>query len=265
VTATIDQLVAKSMQLTGAGVLFVAPCRYCGPGPGVLLMQAKDGGLWDLPSYDVAPDANLDSPAILGDVLISRCKEEFQPVLGEKYADHCWTSPDFAVTCTSNHPRATVALENFLAENGGLHSQGENQMEDRSQFTAAQAKADRVARAYGDADGAPPFMNGESRRGYRIRLLSPFLKHSKVYKDVDPNNVQDETAFTAMEDAIYADAAVALRDPATFKPGELRAIVTRDQSGREITKYIGQDGACWDRFNPPIRHVGRFNVPGSAA
>jgi hypothetical protein len=257
--SALDSILAKVRELNGAAVLFVAPCRYCGPGPGVLLMQAKDG-MWELPSYEVAPDSILDAPAIFGDVLISRC-EEFQPVLGERYDDHCWTSPEFAVGCAANHPSATAALKEFLASSGDHKATGEKVMDSAKDFIDAQAKADRVFRAYGDS--APAALNGESLNDYRCRLARTFQSHSKQFKSADLSKLGDAHVLTAIEDAIYADASAALHDPATFKAGELRPIITRDPSGREITKYIGQDGACWDQFNPPIRHVRRIITPGS--
>jgi hypothetical protein len=261
VSATIDQILAASMRFNGAGVLFVARCRYCGPGPGVLLMQAKDNGMWELPSSDVAPDVDLTESAVLGDVLINRC-HEFQPVLGEKYGDHCWTSPEFAVACTSNHPSATAAIQRFLADRDSQSTPGEDQMEDRSQFTAAQAKAHAVAQMYGDS--APANLQGERLQDYRVRLVSQYQKHSRTFKDANLARIGDAATLTAVENQIYADAAAALHDPSTFRPGELRAVVMMDGANRPITKYIGHEGACWDQFNPPVRHVRRFNTAGRA-
>jgi hypothetical protein len=245
----LDAILARVRELNGAGVLFVAPCRYCGPGPGVLLMQAKDSGMWELPSYEVAPDSILDAPAIFGDVLISRC-EAFQPVLGERYDDHCWTNPEFAVGCAANHPTATAAIQQFLAAQGDSQS-GDDRMEDRTQFTAAQQKADSVYRMFGDS--APASLQGERLHDYRVRLVSQYQKHSKSFKNAKLSLIDDPATMTALENQIYADAAAALSDPSTFQPGELRAVVTMDSANRPITRYIGDPNSCWDRFNPPIR------------
>lgn len=136
-------------------------------------------------------------------------------------------------------------------------------MDSRKDFLDAQTKAERVAQAFGDAEGAPSFMNGESRRDYRIRLLSKYISHSKSYKNVDLNNVKDETAFTAIEDGIYADGMRAAHDPST-RPGQMWPVRTRDASGREMTKYEGDIRAFMDQFNPPIRHVTRFMTSGRA-
>jgi len=134
-------------------------------------------------------------------------------------------------------------------------------MEDRSQFTAAQQKAQAVAQMYGDS--APGPLQGERLIDYRARLATPFQRHSKSFKNAKLSLITDPATLTALEDQIFADAMQALHDPATFKPGELRAVVHNDGAGRPITKYIGDPNACWDQFNPPIRHVRRIMVPGS--
>ena len=130
----------------------------------------------------------------------------------------------------------------------------------------AQLKAQRVYQAFGDSEGAPGQLNGESVTDYRIRLLSVFQKHSKSYKDANLSKVAiaDMSVFNTIEDVIYADAVSAAHDPANFKPGVLIPQKITDSAGRTITKYIGDDGACWNQFNPPIRHVRRINTPGSA-
>jgi hypothetical protein len=130
----------------------------------------------------------------------------------------------------------------------------------RSEFVAAQSRADSVMRAIGDAAGAPSFMNGERLIDYRARLLKPLQKHSAKFRNVDLSKVGDPVALSVVEDSIFADAVAALRDPATFQPGEMRAVVTVDPSGRPITRYVGHPSACWDRFAPGVRHITRFNT-----
>jgi hypothetical protein len=95
-------------------------------------------------------------------------------------------------------------------------------------------------------------------------LLSRYQKYSKQFKDADLAKIGDETAFTAIEDSIYADAMHEARHPTTsLRPGELRPVIIKDGAGREMRGYAGHDGACWDRFNPPIRHVRRILTPGT--
>jgi hypothetical protein len=133
-------------------------------------------------------------------------------------------------------------------------------MESRSEFTAAQQKAEAVARLFGDS--APGPLQGERLQDYRVRLVSQYQKHSKPFKDANLSRINDPATLTGVENQIFADASAALRDPSTFKPGELRAIVSVDASGRPITRYIGHAGACWDVFNQGVRHVTRFMTPG---
>jgi hypothetical protein len=134
----------------------------------------------------------------------------------------------------------------------------------RQRLVGFQSKAERVAQAFGDSRGADTFVNGEGERDYRVRLLSKYQSHSKAYKDADLSKVGDETVFTAIEDSIYADALHEATNPSVLKQGVLIPQKITDNAGRVITKYIGQDGACWDQFNPPIRHVRRIMTPGSA-
>jgi hypothetical protein len=272
---TLDQLVAKSMQLTGAPVLFVARHRIrfqsgCGVGrpqygERVLLIHPKDTHhvrTWGLPDADVVPEEYLDSAVPFGNVLIARCEAEFKPSIDEDKYDVTWTNAEFAVSCAGNHPDATAAIQQFLADSGTSEPPGDLKMDSRKDFVEAQSKADRIFRAYGDS--APSALNGESLIDYRCRLARQFQSHSKQFKGADLSKIGDSHVLTAIEDAIYADAAAALSDPNTFMAGELRAVRTRDPSGREITKYIGRDGACWDQFHPPIRHVTRIMTPGRA-
>jgi hypothetical protein len=128
----------------------------------------------------------------------------------------------------------------------------------RSEFVAAQSRADSAYRAIGDAAGAPPFMNSERLHGYRCRLLKPLQALSTKFKNSDLTRVIDPSAFDAIEAQIFADAATA-----TLKnEGPLHAVSTPDAAGRMITKYYGAPGSCWEKFNPPLRHVLRFNTAG---
>jgi hypothetical protein len=87
------------------------------------------------------------------------------------------------------------------------------------------------------------------------------LKHSKQFKGANLAKVHDPNAFEVVEQQIYADAMSEATHPTTFRPGELRAVATPDASGRTITRYFGDPGACWSQFNPPVRHVRRFMTP----
>lgn len=140
----------------------------------------------------------------------------------------------------------------------------------RQRMTGFQFKAERVAqafgdsvKAYGDSAHAPSPCLNESEVDYRVRLLSPFKKHSKAYKDSDLSKIQDAAAFASIEDAIYADAYAEASSPSKSTPGVLIPQRIRDAAGREITRYVGDPNACWDQFNPPLRHVRRILTPGA--
>ena len=186
-----DQVLDAASLYAGAGrgIMFVAkqPIDYQ-PGCGIgrptysnrfLMMHPKDAdnsGTWVLPTSaaEVMPaNAYVDQATE-----VVRCVE-FAPVLGEKYDDASWHHSDFVVGHPWAHPDAQRAVESFEREHNYFDqpSSGELSMESRSEFTAAQSKADRVARAFGDS--AEPPLQGESLLGYRVRLASQFQKHSK--------------------------------------------------------------------------------------
>jgi hypothetical protein len=263
VSGALDTILAKVMRLNGAPVLFAAHGRHCGPGPGVLLVHRAEADSWELPSLDdVVDDPSLEAAEPFGDCLLAHCDTQFEPK-----PEQCWVHADFALTCTVTSPRAVEAIKKYLADSGEpLQQQGAGFMESSVSPRDAQLKAQRVYQAFGDAEGAPGQLNGESETDYRIRLLSKFQKHSKSYKDANLSKVAiaDMSVFNTIEDLIYADAVSAAHDPANFKPGVLIPQRITDSAGRVMTKYIGDDGACWNQFNPPIRHIRKFNVSGSA-
>jgi hypothetical protein len=248
------------------GILFAGPGGvFAGPGPCVLLVHPTGmdhAGTWTLPdAADEVGDFWLDGPVPLGDALLARCDVQFTPTLTAKHDRHTWCTGEFARDFRHIiNPSAFALIEKFSAGEGAVQSTGESTMESRSEFTAAQAKADRVAQMFGDS--APPPLQGESLLNYRSRLASKYQAHSKAYKDSDLSKVGDPIALSMVEDAIYLDAAREAEHPThSLRPGELRPMVRLDGAGRPITKYAGNgDGACWDQFNPPQRFVRRFNL-----
>lgn len=250
----------------------------------VLLIRQR--GLPDEPPSDIwefPRVGDFDVPADLepwtDSVSIARVDSPFDPPLDA--ADYQWVSADFARTCppTVFDPAVPPALRRFDGDPLDLilarlsadsrNSQGDDSMDtstaSRSDFTAAQIKCDRVAHAFGDS--APPPLAGERLHDYRARLASLYQRFSKSFKNANLSRVGDPVALSAVEDAIYNDALAEAKHPtsASLKPGELRAVVTLDAANRPITRYVGGDGACWNQFNPPVRHVQRFNTSGRTA
>ena len=125
---------------------------------------------------------------------------------------------------------------------------------DRKSFVAAQMEASPVYKAFGIADGAPTWLNGETLDEYRVRLANEHKVHSKRWKDIDLSGMSGP-ALQNVVTQIFADAMVEARHPSTFEPGVLQEYYTHDQTGRRITRFRGDPGACWDQFKSPTRQV----------
>lgn len=263
---TLDQVLAASMRLASTGVLVMAreQIHYqkgCGRGRPtfqhhVMLRHRKDTaneGAWMLPTNDVAANIALEP---CGDFLLAQVDSEFEPAIGSDKFEYQWHHEAIANDHPWTHPTAAKAINQFIKTfHDSLPRIGDQHMtESRSEFVAAQAKANRVAQLFGDE--APPFLNGETLLAYRQRLARPFQVHSKAFKEVDLSKCGCPNALTVFENQIYLDASTAVLSGATAGPGQLVPIVTMDASNRPITRYVSSDdGACWDRHNPPPRIV----------
>jgi hypothetical protein len=130
---------------------------------------------------------------------------------------------------------------------------------DRQRFIAAQQSAEPLAQAFGDSAGAPRWLNGETLEEYRRRLIDPYKKHSRAWKDVALSGVPDQ-ALGIVEEQIRADALQAAQHPANLPAGTLREIQSRDQTGRTITRFVGSDeAAAWLPYTFGERR-GRINT-----
>ena len=129
---------------------------------------------------------------------------------------------------------------------------------ERSAYTAAQIKAEKVYQAFGDSTGAPRQLNGEALRDYRIRLASKYKDKSARFSAIDLNKIGDDAAFTLIEDGIYADAFEAAKHP-TEAGDVLRMVPETDLAGRRIHRFYGSETAAWSRFASPERR-GRINT-----
>ena len=108
--------------------------------------------------------------------------------------------------------------------------------EQRSAMADAQARADSVYALHGKA--APRPMDGEDLIAYRRRLLSDMRPHSAQWKAVDLAQLGAD-ALGVAETQIYADAERIGRCPPADALGGLREIKRRDQTGREISEFVG--------------------------
>ena len=140
--------------------------------------------------------------------------------------------------------------------------------EQKLKMVEHQSRWNRVAQAFNDSDGAPPFVNGESELDYRARLASKYQQHAKnpKVKSAKLLEIKDAASLEVIEDAIYADALAEAQSPSTIHAGVLVPRRIKDAAGREIVRYSGDPNACWDQFNPPaVKVVRRILVPRSPA
>jgi hypothetical protein len=126
--------------------------------------------------------------------------------------------------------------------------------EDRQKFVAAQMKAERVAQAFGDSQGAPRWLQGESLTQYRQRLLGKYKQHSANWKGVELSKLNAD-ALDIVETQVYADAYQAATSPSTVEAGTLRSVTETDYTGRRITRFYGDPEACWGPFKRQARLV----------
>lgn len=127
--------------------------------------------------------------------------------------------------------------------------------EEMNQLSAAYARADAVAGQFGEQ--AMQALPGESTLSYRKRLAARYQKHSPQFRAADLHLMSEQT-FAPIEEVIYADAVKAANDPASYPPGTLKPIKERDESGRTITRWVG-DPMAWMQFFCTPSRVGHFN------
>jgi len=131
--------------------------------------------------------------------------------------------------------------------------------EEAEAMADAQARADSVYQLHGLQ--APHKMDGERLMAYRTRLARKMQPHSSAWKGVDLTAIADSTALGIAETAIYADAARASSMPITdaAAPRIPRAITRRNESGHNVTTFVGPAGGWMDDF----RAMTHAMVPGS--
>jgi hypothetical protein len=116
---------------------------------------------------------------------------------------------------------------------------------DSHAYADAQMRCDSAFQAWGKM--APHALHGESLRDFRIRLLSALKVHSRAYGDSDLATVGDEAVFSNIEGIIIKDAIEASNSHADT-PGVLRQVTSRDNSGRQVTRFYGDPAVAWGEF-----------------
>lgn len=124
---------------------------------------------------------------------------------------------------------------------------------------AVHARADAVLGLWGERATDP--VPWERVEEYRRRCLAHVQKHSPKWREKDFSRASFD-ALTVAEDLTYADARAAAFDPATVPPGTLRAVRERDEAGRLVTRWVGDNSAWMSVFAAPGR---RGRVNGDAA
>jgi len=119
---------------------------------------------------------------------------------------------------------------------------------DYAAMADAQAKADEVFQAFGDA--APRPLDGESLILYRRRLARSLQKHSADWNGVDLVAIADTKAFDIAEKRIYADAMTAAMHPTDLPSGVLR-MITRQRHPHIIHEFVGEPRAWMDDIAHP--------------
>lgn len=128
---------------------------------------------------------------------------------------------------------------------------------DYAAMADSQARADDVYSAFGKR--APRPLDGESNVAYRRRLATGLKGHSKTWKEIDLLALTD-SALPIAEEQIYADAQTAALNPVDMEEGQLRPVVRRDETGRNVTTFHGRNTFI-RAMARPSRRVVNIGVP----
>jgi hypothetical protein len=130
--------------------------------------------------------------------------------------------------------------------------------DDKARFAEVQMRCDAAYQAWNYGQ-APHALQGETFNDYRVRLLAKLKSHSKVYKDSNLGIlVNDSAAFSVVENAIVTDAVEASSSQVTIG-APLRELVTRNDSGHTVRKFIGDPAVTWGAFMGGATKFGRIN------
>lgn len=125
----------------------------------------------------------------------------------------------------------------------------------------AQAGADKVYAAFGDS--APRPLQGEDLINYRRRLATGLKRHSGAWNGIDLGKLPGEALEIAVGQ-IYSDAMTAARNPSDVPEGQLRAILSTDETGRRHTSFVGQPRSWMRDFSPSQRFLTGINTKQGA-
>jgi hypothetical protein len=116
-----------------------------------------------------------------------------------------------------------------------------------------QRRADEAFRLYGL--GAPARLSSESLTNYRRRLCEALKGYSDTLKEVDFSRVPRD-GLPPLERMLFSDAVNLFKKP----EGPMRSCVRRDNAGREVTEFYGDEKLAWLPFTNDVNgqgeHVG---------
>ena len=131
----------------------------------------------------------------------------------------------------------------------------ETPADQKEHFTAAQARWERIAEAFGDAQVRRP-LNGESLADYNRALMGGYKSHSKAWKEINLYEVPDEVLDIVINQ-VHADALAAAANPPVV-PGKLTMRQHRDAAGRTFNRFHGDIGVMLDLSRNPRQYVTGF-------
>jgi hypothetical protein len=113
-----------------------------------------------------------------------------------------------------------------------------------------QSRADCAYSLYGL--GAPPKSPFESLTNYRQRLCDGLKVYSDAAKEVDFSRIP-RNALPPFEKILIDDAIARFEKP----EGPMRSCVRRDNAGREVTHFFGDERAAWLPFTNDVNQQGQ--------
>jgi hypothetical protein len=131
---------------------------------------------------------------------------------------------------------------------------------ERAKFAEFQARADRVFEAFSAADSAPRALSGETYMNYQRRVLGKLKTHSSSWRNVNLYDVRDSAALNAAAAQIFHDAYAVASAPPAVGSGVLRVVITKDQTGRQFSKFYGDPEATWGMFKQTPRRMVSINL-----